>query len=110
MGTNKNVSGGNKDTEKDSRTLEQNLENMNLKMIHEARSAVKTASTINDVKAGVEHMVKNLESNAHLLKNIPSSTAPKIVSDDDISRALAWCEERVIAVNEALVLDASKPT
>lgn len=98
-----------KDAERDSRNLEQSLERVNFKMVQEQRNSIKSAIIINDIKAGVEHIVKILESNANLLKNIPTSAAPKIVSDDDISRALAWCEERVIAVNEALVLDASKP-
>ena len=95
--------------EKDSRNLEQNLEKVGLAMVHKARLAIKSNNLINDAKAGVQHIVKHLDSNNKLLKNIPSSTAPTLVSDDDIVRALAWCEERVIAVNEALVLDASKP-
>lgn len=95
--------------EKDSRNLEQILEKVGLSMVHEARLAVKSSSLINDAKAGVQHIVKYLDSNSKLLKNIPSSKPPNIIFDDDIVRALAWCEERVIAVNEALVLDASKP-
>ena len=95
--------------EKDSRNLEQNLEKVGLTMVHEARLAVKSSNLINDAKAGVQHIVEYLDSNSKLLKNIPSSIPPTILSDDDIIRALAWCEERVIAVNEALVLDASKP-
>jgi hypothetical protein len=98
-----------KDIEKDTRHLEQNLETVQMKMMHQIKRADKAVKIINDVKAGVQHIVENLEANSKLLKNIPSSSLVKIVNDEDISRALAWCEERVIAVNEALVLDASKP-
>ena len=89
---------GNKveNNEKDSRNLEQNLEKVGLAMVHKARLAIKSNNLINDAKAGVQHIVKHLDSNNKLLKNIPSSTAPTLVSDDDIVRALAWCEERVI--------------
>ena len=95
--------------EKDSRNLEQILEKVGLSMVHEARLSLKSNSLINNAKAGVQHIVKYLDSNSKLLKNIPSSTPPTVSSDNDIIKALAWCEERVIAVNEALVLDASKP-
>ena len=98
-----------KDIEKDTRHLEQNLETVQMKMMNQIKRADKAVKVINDVKAGVQHIVENLEANSKLLKNIPSSSLVKIVNDEDISRALAWCEERVIAVNEALVLDASKP-
>lgn len=29
-------------------------------------------------------------------------------SDDDIAKALSWCEERVLAINESMLLDNSK--
>lgn len=99
-----------KDVEKDSRSLEQKLEGMDLVLAQKARNAEKVTLAINDVKVGVQHIVKMLQANERLLKNIPAAAPVKLLSDDDISRALSWCEERVIAVNEALVLDSSKPT
>ena len=99
-----------KDVEKDSRSLEQKLEAIGLVLAQKARNAEKVTLIINDVKVGVQHIVKTLQANARLLKNIPAAAPVKLITDEDISRALSWCEERVIAVNEALVLDSSKPT
>ena len=43
-------------------------------------------------------------------QKLPDSSAlPQLTSDDDIAKVLSWCEERVIAINEALVLDSTKP-
>jgi hypothetical protein len=99
-----------KDVEKESRSLEQKLEGMDLVLAQKARNAEKVTLVINDVKVGVQHIVKMLQANERLLKNIPTAAPVKLITDEDISRALSWCEERVIAVNEALVLDSSKPT
>jgi len=98
-----------KDVEKDSRSLEQKLEEVSLVLAQRARNLEKVTSVINDVKVGVQHIVHTLVANEKLLKNIPSANPVKLMSDADISKALSWCEERVIAVNEALVLDSSKP-
>ena len=54
-------------------------------------------------------MASLLSANDDLLQNLPQSTPPVMKSDAGIAKMLAWCEERVLAINEALVLDASKP-
>ena len=65
---------------------------------------------INDIKTGVMHVVNLLVINEKLLSNLPQSNAPAIRNDDDIAKALSWCEERVLAINESMVLDNSKTT
>jgi hypothetical protein len=64
---------------------------------------------INEIRTGVVHIASLLQSNDSLLQNLPSSSPPIMKSDTSIAKMLAWCEERVLAINEALVLDASKP-
>jgi hypothetical protein len=64
---------------------------------------------INEVRTGVVHISSLLTCNDSLLQNLPLSNPPTLKSDGGIAKILAWCEERVLAINEALVLDASKP-
>lgn len=65
--------------------------------------------SINEIRTGVVHIASLLSANDELLQNLPQSTPPVMKSDAGIAKMLAWCEERVLAINEALVLDASKP-
>jgi hypothetical protein len=65
--------------------------------------------SINEIRTGVVHIASLLSANEALLQNLPSSSPPILKSDNGIAKLLAWCEERVLAINEALVLDASKP-
>jgi hypothetical protein len=65
--------------------------------------------SINEIRTGVVHIASFLSANDALLQNLPSSSPPVLKSDNGIAKLLAWCEERVLAINEALVLDASKP-
>lgn len=69
-----------------------------------------TVLSINEIKMGVMHLVNLLSINEKLLSNLPTSSTLPIRADDDIARALSWCEERVLAINESMVLDNSKTT
>ena len=64
---------------------------------------------INEIRTGVVHIASFLSANDSLLQHLPSSSPPILKSDSGIAKLLAWCEERILAINEALVLDASKP-
>lgn len=62
---------------------------------------------INEIRTGVQHMVSLLNANSKLLSNLPKSTPPSLTSDEDVAPVLSWCEERVLAIQEALVLDTN---
>lgn len=70
---------------------------------------IKIVMTINEIRTGVLHICTLLTCNDALLQNLPNSNPPTLKSDGGIVKILGWCEERILAINEALVLDASKP-
>jgi hypothetical protein len=80
-----------------------------LRLTHNSRLCEKATSVINSIRSGVLHIVGELEANKKMLVNVPASNPPKFSSDDDIVRLLSWCEERLLAINEALVLESTKP-
>jgi hypothetical protein len=80
-----------------------------MRLNHNMRQTEKSVLAINEIRTGVVHIASLLSANDDLLQNLPQSTPPVMKSDAGIVKMLAWCEERVLAINEALVLDASKP-
>lgn len=49
-----------------------------------------------------------LEANAALLSALPQIPMPTLLCNADIGGALAWCEDKVIAITEVLLYDSSK--
>lgn len=94
--------------ERQMRYLDNKLFKAEMRLNHNARQSEKAVLTINDIKTGVSHLVTLLAINEGLLCNLPSSNAPIIRVDEDIAKNLSWCEERVLAINESMLLDNSK--
>ena len=86
------------------RYLDNKLFKAEMRLNHNARQSEKAVLAINEIKTGVAHLVSLLAINEKLLSNLPSSNAPMIRVDDDIAKNLSWCEERVLAINESMLL------
>lgn len=91
----------------DARYLDQKLFQAEMKLNSSARKSEKSLLLINEIRTGVNHVVTLLAANAKLLSNLPKSVPPALNTDEDIAQVLSWCEERVLAIQEALVLDTS---
>ena len=96
-------------SEREMRYMDQRTFQAEMRMNQNVRRTEKSVLNINEVRTGVVHIAQLLSVNESLLQNLPSSTPPVMKSESGIAKMLAWCEERVLAINEALVLDASKP-
>ena len=96
-------------SEREMRYMDQRMFQAEMRMNQNARRTEKSVLNINEVRTGVVHIAELLTANESLLQNLPSSNPPVMKSESGIAKMLAWCEERVLAINEALVLDASKP-
>lgn len=94
-------------SEREMRYLDQRLFASEMKLNHCMRQTEKQVLLINEIRTGILHITSLLTANEKLLQNLPSSTPPSGRTDE--VKILAWCEERILAINEALVLDASKP-
>lgn len=96
-------------SEREMRYMDQRMFQAEMRMNQNVRRTEKSVMNINEVRTGVVHIAQLLSVNENLLQNLPSSSPPVMKSESGIAKMLAWCEERVLAINEALVLDASKP-
>jgi len=98
-------------SEREARYLDQKLFKAEMKYSQFVRLSEKAALTINEMRSGVMHIASLIEANERILAKLPGNAAPPAFhSEEDITKVLSWCEERVIAINEALVLDSTKPT
>lgn len=87
--------------------LDDKLFKTEMKLNSNSRKAEKSILLINEIRTGVQHLVSLLVSNAKILTNLPKSPLPILASDEDVAPVLSWCEERVLAIQEALILDTS---
>ncbi len=93
-----------------TRHFESKIFDAEIRLAHSTRQAESAAIVINEIRSGVNHIMNTLHQNAKMLHNLPTGNPPKITKEEDIIRTLSWCEERVLAINEALVLDTgAKP-
>ena len=74
------------------------------------KSLDKALKNINDVRSGTAHLMELLVVNSKLLQGLPKSATPKLDSDEDIVRCLSWMEERILGINEAIMLESGKPS
>jgi len=86
-----------------------------------------TVYIINEVRTAVEHVTNIIMLNESLLASLPKVAPPPLKEDSDITLCLMWyvvpkvsvmysktllgrCEDRLIAVNEALSMETNKPS
>lgn len=66
--------------------------------------------SINEVRTSIAHIVNLLSINSRLLSALPRSNPPSLKEEKDLIPCLSWCEDRITAINEALAMDANKPS
>jgi hypothetical protein len=71
------------------------------------RQLESSINKINEVRSGVTHVMNLLTVNHKMLHNLPKSKPPSV--NDSVIKCLSWCEERILAINEAQMVDTSKP-
>lgn len=93
---------------KDSRALDDKLIRKQLHLNQIVRQTEKSETLINEVRVALSNLISLLEANSSLMSALPQKPAPPLLSNADISEALAWCEDKVIAITEVLLYDSSK--
>jgi hypothetical protein len=96
--------------EPDARYLDNHLFFSEMRLNQTHRQYESSIISINEVRTGVNHLLVLLSCNSKMLQNLPRSVQPQIRSTSDIGNCLSWIEERILAVNEAMALDNSKPS
>ena len=92
----------------DSRALDDQLVQAQLKLNQVVRQTENAESLLDEIRTGVSTLMALLEANASLMASLVQKPAPPLQSNSDIGEALAWCEEKIIAVSEVLLYDTSK--
>lgn len=91
------------------RYLDNQLFVKEVRMHHYQRLGENSVHTIGEARVAVSHLMRLLIINSKLLSNLPRSPPPDLNSDADLTACLSWCEDRLIALNEALTMDANRP-
>ena len=95
------------DVETDGRHLDSAMFAAEMRQQHTRRKLESSAQLINEIRLGVTTIMAMLDANEKLLQNLPKGQRPPpMLSDQDIAANLTWCEERITAMTEAMVLDA----
>jgi hypothetical protein len=106
--TNTTDSGSLEDGDQSDRYLDNQLFTKEVRMHHFQRLYDSSIHTVSDVRTAVGHIMNLLVVNTKLLSGLPRSNPPQLNCDADIVTALNWCEDRIIALNEALTMDANR--
>lgn len=94
----------------ETRWLDDRYSETEMKLHQSARKAAKATSLVQQIKTGIIHLSQLLVANKKMLEHLPGAPEPPPAqSDDEMMQLLTWCEEKVVAINEALVLDTTKP-
>lgn len=92
------------------RYLDNKLFNAEVRLHQIVRNNDKAVMMMSEVRSAVTHLVNLLAINSKLLSALPRSTPPPLHGNEDISGSLAWFEERITQLSEALTMDANRPT
>ena len=91
----------------DARFYEGKLFEEDMRVSSIQRQLENSINKINEVRTGVTHVMNLLTVNNKMLHNLPKSKPPSV--NDSVIKCLSWCEERILAINEAQMVDTSKP-
>ena len=91
----------------DARFFESKLFEQDIHVSSVQRQLESSLNKINEVRTGVTHVMNLLTVNHKMLHNLPKSKPPSV--NDSVIKCLSWCEERILAINEAQMVDTSKP-
>jgi hypothetical protein len=62
---------------------------------------------MSEIRNAVGHIMSQLTTNNKLLAGLSRHQAPNLRSDTDLLQCVSWCEDMIIALNEALTMDAA---
>ena len=92
--------------EGEGRHLDEAIYAAEMRLQHAKRRLDQASQLINEIRLGVTTIVTLLDANEKMLVNLPRTQhPPPMASDQDVAASLTWCEERVTAMSEAMVLD-----
>lgn len=91
------------------RYLDNQLFAKEVRLHHFQRMFDKTVHVVSEVRTAIAHIMGLLTINSKLLAALPRTPAPQLTNDSDMAACLSWCEDRIIALNEALTMDANRP-
>ena len=92
--------------EGEGRHLDEAIYAAEMRLQHAKRRLDQASQLVNEIRLGVTTIVTLLGANEKVLVNLPrTQPPPPMASDQDIATSLTWCEERVTAMSEAMVLD-----
>jgi hypothetical protein len=100
---------GKETDETSDRYLDNQLFAKEVRLHHYQRLYDKSVHVISEVRTAISHVMGLLKINSKLLAALPRTSAPDLNSDQDMVACLSWCEDRIIALNEALTMDANRP-
>jgi hypothetical protein len=92
------------------RYLDNQLFAKEVRMNQVMRNKDRAEQIVSDVRTAVGCLIHLMTINAKLLHALPKSEPPAIKSSDDIMLGISWFEDRIMALSEALAMDANKPT
>jgi len=95
------------ESQNDARFFENKLFSTEMHLAQIQRQVELSINKINEVRTGVGHIMNLLTMNHRMLHNLPKSIPPQLKNHDDIISSLSWCEERILAINEAQMVDSS---
>jgi hypothetical protein len=101
---------GTDEHEVSDRYLDNQLFAREVRMNQLQRNKDRAEQMISDVRTAVAYLINLMAINAKLLYALPKSEPPQIKSNDDIMVGFSWFEDRIMALSEALAMDANKPT
>lgn len=97
------------DGNNNDRYLDNQLFSKEVRLHHYQRLYDKSVHIVSEVRTAIAHLINILEINNKLLSGLPRSTPPPLNTDEDMAACLSWCEDRLIALNEALTMDTNRP-
>ena len=74
------------------------------------RKSDRAEQIVSDVRAAIGNLINLMNINAKLLYALPKTEAPAITCTEEILTGMSWFEDRIMALSEALAMDANKPT
>lgn len=94
------------EAESDGRHLDSAMFSAEMRLQQARRKLDQASHLINEIRLGVTTIMALLNANEKVLANLPKTRRPTpMTSDQDITPRLTWCEERITAMSEAMVLD-----
>lgn len=92
------------------RFLDNQLFAKEVQLHHAQRIFDHNVHLMSEIRNAVDHIMSQLTMNSRLLAGLSRNKPPPLQTDRDIAGCVSWCEDMIIALNEALTMDtANRP-